>query len=204
MFKQQKLGALLASAAFAAILASPASQAAQGTTAVDITFPPLIILYYYPNIDITVDADDLEAVLISGNAALAACAAGASLTVSELECEAAEDPKALSTGTVTGTTISYDADIDSDTAVGSAVDSTVSFTLTDSWAVRALASGLTASVAAGGGDFSNESITPTSPTPQLAPLTSGVNVGDLSFDVDVATLGGLTASDTLTVTVVSP
>jgi hypothetical protein len=204
MFNKEKIGVFLAGATLAATLVSPSSQAATGSVDVDITFPPLIIFYYYPNIEINVDADDLESVLINGNAGLGSCAQGASGTVSELECETAENPKVLSTGTVSSTTITYDADISSDSAVSGVVDPSVSFTLTDVWAVRALATSLTASVATGGGDFTNESITPTSPTPQLFPLTSGVNVGDLSFDVDMSSLVGLTASDTLTVTVVSP
>ena len=204
MFNKEKIGALLAGATLAATLVSPSTQAATGAVNVDITFPPLVILYYYPNIDINVDADDLESVLINGNPSLGSCTQGASGSVSELECETAEDPKVLSTGTVSATTITYDADISSDTAVSGVVDPSVSFTLSDVWAVRALATSLTASVVAGGGDFTNETITPTNPTPQLFPLTSGVNVGDLSFDVDMSSLVGLTASDTLTVTVVSP
>jgi hypothetical protein len=105
---------------------------------------------------------------------------------------------------VSGTTISYSAAIEGDTPTSAAVDGTVSFTLENSWAVRALATSLTASVAASGsGDFLNETIAPVAPTPSLT-LTDGQNIGDLSFDVDLASLTGLTASDTLTITVVAP
>ena len=55
MFERSKLSALLAGATLAATLGSPTAQAASGAVDVDITFPPLVILYYYPNIDVTVD-----------------------------------------------------------------------------------------------------------------------------------------------------
>ena len=91
-----------------------------------------------------------------------------------------------------------------DANVTGSVDPDVSITLENSWAVRALAAaGLTASVTLGTGDFSNASITPTAPTASLT-LTDGSNIGDVSFDIDVDALTGLTASDTLTITVVSP
>ena len=70
MLNKMKLGALAAAAALATTFVSPSTQAATGTMNVDVTFPPLIILYYYPNVDVTVDADDLESLLVNGNAAL--------------------------------------------------------------------------------------------------------------------------------------
>jgi hypothetical protein len=200
MFNTGKLGALLAGAALAASLNSQVANAASGTISVDIDFPPLVILYYFDDLDITVDADDLEDVILDE---LTACAGGSG-TASEVECAADESPKALTTGTVSGSTITYDADIGSDTLVSADLtNTTVSFTVENAWAVRALASGLTASATLGAGDFSNVSVTPTSPTPSLT-LTDGANIGDISFDVDLSAIAGLTASDTITVTVVSP
>ncbi len=203
-----KRGVLLAGAALAATLNSPASTAATGSVAVDITFPPLVVLYYYPNIDITVDPDDLEDAILSNasNAHLSSCTQGTSGSVTELQCETSADPTALSSATgVSGGTITYNANITGDPTVSTAVDGTVSVSLENSWAVRALASGLTASVAlSGSGDFSNEAISPTSPDASLTLGGGNDNVGDLSFDVDLDSLSGLTASDTLTITVTAP
>jgi hypothetical protein len=193
----------VATLAAAALFSAPATFAAQGSTDVEISFPPLIILYYFDDVDITVDADDLEQVILNGNAGLSSCVQGTG-AASELECASSASPKSLSAGSVSGTTISYSAAIEGDTPTSAAVDGTVSFTLENSWAVRALATSLTASVAASGsGDFLNETIAPVAPTPSLT-LTDGQNIGDLSFDVDLASLTGLTASDTLTITVVAP
>ena len=204
MFKRSHLSALLAGATLAATLGSPTAQAASGAVDVDITFPPLVILYYYPNIDVTVDPDDLEDVIAAGNAHLdvAECTEGSSGSVAELSCETTEDALTLTTGTVNSGVLEYDADIANDTRVSTAVDDDISITLLNSWAVRALATSLTASVVGGGGDFSSPTISPTSPTPSMT-LGAG-NVGDLSFDVDLGGLTGVTASDTLTITVVSP
>lgn len=193
----------LATVAATAFFCTPATYAAQGSTDVEITFPPLIILYYFDDVDITVEADDLEQVILNGNAGLSSCVQGTG-AASELECASSVSPKTLSDGSVSGTTISYSAAIEGDTPTGTAVDSMVSFTLENAWAVRALATSLTASVtASGSGDFLNETIAPVAPTPSLT-LTDGQNIGDLSFDVNLANLTGLTASDTLTITVVAP
>ncbi|MDX1735981.1 MAG: hypothetical protein R3228_16515 [Halioglobus sp.] len=203
-----KRGAVLAGAVLAATLNSPASNAATGSVAVDIDFPPLVVLYYFPNIDITVDPDDLEDALLgnTSNSHLSSCTRGSAGSVTELECETTADPQALSTSTgVAGGTITYNADINSDTTVSTAVDGTVSFSLENAWAVRALASGLTASVSlSGSGDFSNEAISPTAPDASLTLGGGNDNIGDLSFDVDLDSLSGLTASDTLTITVTAP
>ena len=203
---RKTITAAAGAAAATAMLSAPATHAATGTTAIDITFPPLIILYYFDDIDITVEADDLEDLIINGNAALAGCTQGASGTDAELQCAAAETPKALgASGTVSTTTVTYDADITADANVSPAVTTDVTFVLENAWAVRALASSnLNASVAlSGSGDFTNESITPTNPTASLT-LTDGDTVGDVQFDVDIDSLTGLTASDTVTITVVSP
>ncbi len=196
---------VIAASAFAAsLLASPNTMAASGTTQVDITFPPLIILYYFDDIDITMDANDLESLITNSNPSLSACTPGTG-PASELICAGSTSPKALATATdVTGGTATYDADIASDATVSPTVDSDVTIVLENAWAVRALASSLTASVALGGGDFTNALISPTNPTPSLT-LTDGQNIGDVQFDVDLDSLTTpLTASDSLIITVVSP
>jgi hypothetical protein len=195
-------------ATLAAVLVTPTtSHAASGSTAVDVTFPPLIILYYFNTIGVTVDADDLETLISNGNAALAGCTAGASLANAELECTTAANATITGAGTISGSQINYDADIAADANVSATVDGTITVVLENSWAVRALASGLTASVAlSGAGEFvaGSESILPTAPTASLT-LVDGDNIGDVQFDVDIDNIGGdVTASDTLTITVVSP
>ena len=198
------LKALTASALAAGLLASASTMAASGTTQVDISFPPLIILYYFDDIDINMDADDLESLITGNNPSLGSCTPGAG-PAAELVCAGATSPKVLATASsVTGGTATYDADIGSDGSVSPAVDTDVTIVLENSWAVRALASTLTASVALGGGDFSNPLITPTNPTPSLT-LTDGQNIGDVQFDVDLDALAApLTASDSVIITVVSP
>ena len=95
----------------AAMLSAPNTFAASGSVQVDITFPPLVILYYYDNIDIAVDADDFSAMVADG---VASCSTGSALGVAELECSAASDPLALSAASVSGTEASYDAAIGAD------------------------------------------------------------------------------------------
>ena len=204
MFNKTKLGALLAGATLAATLTSPAAQAASGTVQVDITFPPLVILYYYDNIDVTVDADDLGDALIAANTSLGTdCDEDNSGSALEFECAADTDPLLISTGSFNTGELQYDADISNDAAASGSLDTELTVTLENSWAVRAIASSLSATVVAGSGDFTNPTISPTSPTPSMT-LTDGDNVGDLTFDVDLDDMTGLTASDTLTITVVAP
>jgi len=157
----------------------------------------------FGDIDVTVDPRDLETLISNGNAALAGCTVGTGVNA-ELECASDESPRTITgTGTVTASTISYNADINAYTPTSTAVDAEITVELENSWAVRALATSLTASVVAGGGDFTNATITPTAPVPSLT-LTDGDNIGDLQFDVDLDALTGVTASDTLTITVVAP
>ncbi len=199
-----KLNKIFTGAIAAGIMASSGAWAATGTTQVDITFPPLIILYYFDNIDIAMDANDLESLITSSNPSLGACTPGAG-TAAELACPGTESPKALATASgVAAGTVTYDANIANDATVSAAVGSDVTIVLENSWAVRSLASSLTASVALNGGDFSNALISPVNPTPSLT-LTDGQNIGDVQFDVDLNNLATpLVASDALIITVVSP
>ena len=184
-----------------AIFMSPSTFAASGTTQVDISFPPLVILYYYNDIDITVDADDLSAMLASG---VGSCTAGSAGGVAELDCAAATDPLVLSTAATSGTEASYDAAIEGDANVSTlSANTDLTFVIENSWAVRALGGTLAATIGvSGSGDFTSPLITPTVPTSSLT-LTDGDNIGDVQFDVDITGITGLIASDTLTITVTS-
>jgi len=194
-------GGILIGTSMAAMLSAPNTFAASGSVQVDITFPPLVILYYYDNIDIAVDADDFSAMVADG---VASCSTGSALGVAELECSAASDPLALSAASVSGTEASYDAAIGADGNVsGFSGNTDLTFVIENSWAVRALGGTLAASIGvSGAGNFTSPQITPTVPTSSLT-LTDGSNIGDIQFDVDVTSLGGLTASDTVTITVIS-
>lgn len=202
----KKATGLVGAAMLAALVNIPASHAATGTTAVDITFPPLVILYYFNNIDVTMDAADLETLVLNGNATeLAGCAASTGVG-SNLECASTTDPKTISgAGTITGTSIAYSAAVEADAPASSDLGSTaITVVLENAWAVRALATTLNASIAlSGAGDFTAPLISPANPTPALT-LTDGSNIGDVQFDVDLSAITGFTASDVLTITVVSP
>ena len=194
--KSIKAGILAGSLASLAAVSNV--HAASGTTQVDITFPPLVILYYYDNIDITVDAADLTSLLSSG-------VGGCTNSGSEYVCGATTNPLALSSATVSGSQASYDANIEGDAGVPTnATTSNITFIIENSWAVRALGGTLAASIALNGGDFSAGSavITPAAPTTSIL-LTDGANVGDIQFDVDVSAITGTTASDQVTITVTS-
>lgn len=194
-----KTGSLV-SGLLALSMTASSARAASGDVSVDISFPPLIILYYYDDIDIAVNADDFAQVLengatgcISANGALS-CAAGSTLNF----------PDTGNADSISGTTLTYAGDINTE-AGAATVDTNLSFVLENVWAVRALVPAgatLDASVT-GVGDFTNLAITPTQPAASMTLSNAAAtdNIGDLSFDVDVS--NGLVASDTLTVTVVA-
>lgn len=175
--------------------------AASGDVAVDISFPPLIILYYYDDIDITVDPTDFGSVVADS-------VVGCTGSSDGLSCVAGTSPLSISgsADSISGTTLTYTADIQGE-FTGAEGNTTVSFELENVWAVRALipaGQSLDASVV-GTGTFGSLGIAPTAPAASLSFDNSGGasdNVGDLLFDVDLTTTG-LTASDTLTITVVS-
>ena len=61
------------------LLGAPSAQAASGTTQVDISYPPMIILYYYTLVPVTLAAGDLGTLFGTGtgNDAAATATAGA-------------------------------------------------------------------------------------------------------------------------------
>ena len=187
-----KAGVLAGSLLGVSMMGQSAS-AASGDVRVDISFPPLGILYYYDDINIATVLESGTAGCVASDGGLS-CAAGSALDI--LDTDSADD--------VTGTTLTYTADIV--TEAGAVTTATnLSFVLENVWAVRALIPGgaqLDASVS-NAGDFTNLAITPENPDASMTLSNTAAtdHVGDLSFDVDVA--DGLTASDTLTVTVVA-
>lgn len=205
MFQKAKLSAALAGATLAATLASPAALAAEGTVDVDITFPPLVILYYYDDIAITVGSSEFGDALIDANAELGTDCTEVGGTDAEFECAPNSTTVNLTTadGSFAAGELTYDADIANDANIPSSLSTVITVTLENVWAVRALTDGtLDASVSDNGVLFENSSISPETPT---ASLTLGAgNVGDVSFEVDLSDdLTGLSVSDSLTITVVS-
>ena len=185
----------------AAALHAPHSFAASGTTSIDIDFPPLLILYYYNSIPITIDAASFSTA--TGMDAPAGCSTGAP----GVEC----DVGAAAAPTLTSALgqITADADIISD-APAAALTTPISFHINNAWGVRSLVGGagtLDATISQGAGDFvagtATSDLAGTGGVTSSLTLTAGQNVGDLQFDVDLTALADpASASDTITITVV--
>jgi hypothetical protein len=159
---------------------SQSANAAQGQTKVNVSFPPLIILYYYDQIDLDLTATDLATA-----AAIGTCTASEPGVACAIAAPAAPLALTPGAGTITAAgTIATDAP-----ALGPS-DTTIAFDITGAWAVRALgSSALTASVTDAGAstDFSNVGTDLTSVTPSMT-LTAGSNVGNITFDIDLAAI----------------
>ena len=95
---------------FLGFFASPSQAQVTGTTDIDIDFPPLLILFYYSNVDLTISAANLEAVVLS-----------------------VANPVDRGTHN-TGTSFTTDLAIDSSTNF----NSTVTLTLQNAWAIRSV------------------------------------------------------------------
>jgi hypothetical protein len=207
MFNKGKLAALFASATMAGALMSPNANAASGDVDIDITFPPLIILYYFTDITVNVDAADLQTVLANTTAFTGCTAAvpGDDADAAELECGSANDPNLTTADSATGTTLSWDVDITGDALVAAdPVSVPVTMTLENSWAVRALTPNtLTATSSVTGTELTNLSVTPVNPDASLTLGGANDNIGDISFQVDLgsADLNDLNATGTVTITV---
>jgi len=165
------------------------ANAASGDTDIAISFPPLIILYYYNEITLDVAAQDFADAIDVGLTCTESTANG-------LECSAASTVAASVTSATTGSVV---ADADITNGLG-ALDATLDFDINNAWAVRSLGTGnLNASVTdtAPGDDFTSIGTSLTSVTRSL---TFGAgNVGDITFSV--ALDGSTTMSDTVTIAV---
>ena len=94
--------------------ASPVFGQVTATTDIDISFPPLIILFYFSNVDVTISAADLEGLVLS-----------------------AANP--VDTGTGAGSGFSSDLAIDA--TINFTNPTSVNLDLLNSWAVRAVGNG---------------------------------------------------------------
>ena len=91
------------------VIASPSQAQINGDTAIEIDFPPLLILFYYSTVDLTISAANLEAAVLS-----------------------VANP--VDRGTYNGTSFTENLNVDSTTSF----NSTVTMTLNDAWAVRSV------------------------------------------------------------------
>lgn len=197
----------LAVLSLAAVLGAPTTHAASGSTTVNVTFPPLIILYYFNQIDVALSSADVQALLDNAGNTLTGC----TLAGGDLNCAAATDASlAAGTGTVDATLpqITFDANITGDANVpAGSFTTTISVVLENSWAVRALTSNaLAASVPAGAiGDFSSVTISPTVPDASLTLGGGNDNIGTLTLDLDIDnTAAPLVATGDILITVTAP
>jgi hypothetical protein len=106
--KTKKLTAGLAVLMFL-VIASPSQAQINGDTAVQIDFPPLLILFYYSTVDLTISAANLEAAVLS-----------------------VANP--VDRGTYNGTSFTENLNVDTATNF----NSTVTLTLNDGWGVRSV------------------------------------------------------------------
>ncbi|MEZ5492541.1 MAG: hypothetical protein R3F50_19850 [Gammaproteobacteria bacterium] len=183
-----KAGLLAGSLTGLAVL-SQGTQAATGQVQVDVSFPPLVILYYYDQISVDV------------NAAQMAVATGLASTDSATVLQGGVDISAT-LGSISEGSISASASASTE-AGASGATTTIAFDIDDVWAVRSLASNnLTATLTGTSGEFT--SISSTLAGANVAPgwsLGAG-NIGDITFEVDLtAVTNPLSVSDVITIEV---
>ncbi|MBT8147518.1 MAG: hypothetical protein KJN90_11745 [Gammaproteobacteria bacterium] len=180
-------------------LLGQSANGAQGVVSVDVTVPPLIILYYYDDIDINLDATALANAITNGDID-ANCDATSS---PDFLCSAGTLSFTTADGSAAGSTITYDADIETDSLADGAINSSIDFIVNNAWAVRAISpGGLNAGVAGSTtGEFTSASTTLSNPTASL--LLDAGNIGDLRFTAPLtpAVLSDGVLSDQLTITV---
>lgn len=179
-------------------MAGQSASAAQGQTKIDVSFPPLVILYYYDEIDLNLDADDLTTATGLG----ASCAASAP----GVSCELNTGSPITPTLTAGSGTIGAEGAIETSVPAISTIDTTIDFTIDNAWAVRSLGTGsLNAAVtdAASGGDFSSIGTSQTSVSRKL--VLDDTNRGDIQFSVDLTALSDPTAAtDDVLITISTP
>jgi|GEM_PF-1747574 len=193
-----KAGALAGSLLGLSIVGQGAN-AAEGVVSVDVTVPPLIILYYYDDIDIDLDATALANAITNGDIDANCDATNAP----EFLCSAGTLSFNTTDGTAAGSTITYNADIEADSFADGSINSSIDFIVNNAWAVRAISpTGLVAGVAGSPtGEFTAASTTLSNPSASL--LLDAGNIGDLRFTAPLtpAALSDGVLSDQLTITV---
>jgi len=145
---------------------TPAFAQATGEVDIDISFPPLIILYYYSDLDVTIPAAELLGILTNGDDDIATAGGTVSVTTNGNQLE----------GTLTG--------LDTDWDFADPED--VILDLSDIWAVR--------SVGQAGGNTQVTISAPTNAT--LAGSNGGtIVVDDTDIRVDTGSFDGDKADD---------
>ena len=169
-----------------ALLPVASAQAATATTTVEISFPQILILYTFDQIDLSVDAAGLADAITPGTTTCAGDYCSDQGTVD-----------------LTGTGLALDGSdtLDADIAGGvGSLPGPVTVTVENAFGVRALGhSSYTAGVAAAGtpnAAFGSPAVT----TPNYTGLQ--LSTGDLSFTIDLSQLsGGATESQDYQITV---
>jgi hypothetical protein len=111
---KQKMKKLMAGFAILMVLviASPSQAQISGTTDIEIDFPPLLILFYYSTVDLTISAANLQAAVLTPNV------------------------NPVDRGTFNGVTSGFTEDLAIDSSTN--FSSTVTLTLNNAWAVRSV------------------------------------------------------------------
>ena len=184
--KAAKAG-LMAGSLSGLALVSQGAQAATGQVQVDVSFPPLIILYYYDQISVDVSAAQI------------ATAAGLSGSDSGVEMEAGCDI-VTTIGTVGAGSIEASASATTD---ASGVTNLISFDIDNVWAVRSIATNnLTATLTGTSGEFTNVSSSLAGANVVPGWSFGAGNTGDITFDIDLTTVTDPSSiSDTITIAV---
>lgn len=176
---KKKARKIVLAAAFLFTLGSaitPASAQVSGTTDVDITLNPLIILFYFGNVDVTISDTDLAGVVLSPNT----------------------NPVDEGTAPVSG--FSDNLGVDGTTNFTS--PTTVNLDLLSSWAVRAVGNGndvrVSVNTTCGGCDTTLEHSTTPANTIDITGVqidTSGGAFGSSQVDITPAGLGTAIVGD---------
>ena len=152
-----------------ALFASPARAATvTGDVSIEFDFPPLLILYYYSSMDVTIDADDLVTLLGAG-----------------------PGDQGSKSGSTVGATVDMGLSDPGDVA-----STNVTLDLQNTWAIRSVGGTTTVSASLLGGTptvlsgpaGASIDIDTVAPSPTSVPATGflGFALGDLSMDLDLA------------------
>ncbi|MFQ3324430.1 MAG: hypothetical protein ACI90U_002257 [Pseudomonadales bacterium] len=183
------LAATIATSLLAVSVSAPVN-AAVGTTTISVTLNPFVILYYYSDISFEISAVEL-AQLVDGTPTAAACTP----TATDGAC-VDDGTEALGVQTISEL---GDGSVSATAHTGGAGSNSISVEINNAWAVRSLATTLTAGVAGpatltgGGGSIaiSNGATNDTGSTAGLA-----IQQGDIVFDMDITNATGATAAYT--------
>jgi hypothetical protein len=183
------LAATIAASLLAVSVSAPVN-AAVGTTTISVTLNPFVILYYYSDISFEISAVEL-AQLVDGSATAAACTP----TATDGAC-VDDGTQALGVQAISDLS---DGSVSAAAHIGGTGSNSISVEINNAWAVRSLATTLTAAVAGpatltgGGGSIaiSGDTTNDTAPTAGLT-----IQQGDIAFDMDITLATGAAAAYT--------